>query len=84
MANAAFHIMSVYFVGRAYFYFRKNGGIWGTAQTDNLIEDRMLQKGASLMKKGANVVENKIDESNIKEKTTDLEQEQLRVVVSEP
>ena len=32
--NAGFHVLSAYYVGRAYYFFRKNGGIHGTGATN--------------------------------------------------
>ena len=51
IANATFHLMSVYFVGRAYYYFRKNGGIWGTGEDAKL--NKAMAKGGSLLNKAA-------------------------------
>ena len=37
--NACFHILSVYYVGRAYYQFRKNGGIHGLKPAGKLPEE---------------------------------------------
>ena len=62
IAIAAFHIMSAYFVGRSYYYFRKNGGIWGTGEDAKIA--KAAAKASQLFNKAALVAENQIDKAD--------------------
>mmetsp|Transcript_13308 Transcript_13308/g.22602 ORF Transcript_13308/g.22602 Transcript_13308/m.22602 type:complete len:187 (-) Transcript_13308:41-601(-) len=66
-------VTGVYYIGKAYFYFRKTGGIHGFRGTADLPEERLLAKSNELFKKGAEKVESAIDKDNEREKKDDLE-----------
>ena len=83
MLNAGFHIISAYYVGRAYYYFRKNGGIHGLAKTDTLPEEKLLQKAGELAGKGAVLAEAAVDKQINKEKTDDAEADSVAKAIKE-
>ena len=68
LANSGFHLMSVYFVGRAYYYFRKNGGIWGTSEEGRLA--KAAHKTGILLEKAVVVAEKKLDSALKNEEAT--------------
>ena len=70
-------------MGRAYFYFRKTGGIHGLASTRDLPEDKLLAKGVELAKKGAEKAEQALDKEAAKEKTADLEANAVNAALAE-
>ena len=81
--NCGFHLLSVWFVGRAYYHFRKGGGIHGLASTRDLPEEKLLRKGVELAKKGAEKAEEQLDKEAAKEKTADLEANAVKIAIAE-
>ena len=77
--NAGFHILSIYYVGRAYFYFRKNGGIHGLKKTQGLPEEKMLEKAGELADKGAKKV---FDKQDAQDRADDLEAAQVKAAIN--
>ena len=66
-------MLSAWYVGRAYYYFRKNGGIWGTAGPNQLTDNKYVKVGINLATAGATAAENKLDKVNDEEKIADVE-----------
>tara|TARA_B110000285_G_C14898755_1_gene502151 strand:+ start:516 stop:764 length:249 start_codon:yes stop_codon:yes gene_type:complete len=64
--NMVTHLVSIYYLGRAYYYFRKTGGIKGLNPTD-LPEDKVLKHGKTVANKVAEVAHNKMDEAEKKD-----------------
>ena len=51
--NAGFHLLSAWYVGRSYYYFRKNGGIWGTAGPNDITDNKFVKAGMNAATSGA-------------------------------
>ena len=62
IVNCCFYCANIYFIGTAYWSFRKTGGIKGLKPTTDLPEERAARKVNNAMNRGANYVEKKIDE----------------------
>lgn len=69
-------------VGKAYFFFRKTGGIWGTAGVQNLAEEKLLQKGhdlaAPVLEKGEHI----LDQDTRREQKHDLESAEVTKLIA--
>ena len=54
LANIAFYILSLYYNVRAYFYFRKSGGIKGLRDKDGnpIAEEYLLEKAERVAERG--------------------------------
>ena len=59
--NCSFYCLNIYFIGQAYWSFRKTGGIKGVKATKELTEDRIAKKAGVVLDKAGNYVENKVD-----------------------
>ena len=75
-------IMAAYYVSRAYYYFRKNGGIHGLAGVNELPEERLMSKAKNLAGKGAEKLDKVLDKDTEKEKLADLEAAQVRAGIN--
>ena len=75
--NAGFHILSAYYVGRAYYYFRKNGGIWGTAGPEGVSDNKYVKAGIIAATTAADAVETKLDKDTEELKKTEEEQAEI-------
>mmetsp|Transcript_35844 Transcript_35844/g.54955 ORF Transcript_35844/g.54955 Transcript_35844/m.54955 type:complete len:189 (+) Transcript_35844:28-594(+) len=64
LVNALFYVLAIYFIGTAYLYFRKNGGIKGLNPTEELPEERLARKAKKMAVKGGEYIEKKIDEKD--------------------
>ena len=77
LANVCFYVFVIYYVGRAYFYFRKTGGIKGLNPVHELPEERAARRAGKIAKKGAEMLEDRIDGEAAKEKLLDLEHQNV-------
>ena len=59
------HLVCIYYVGRAYYYFRKTGGIKGMNPTKDLPEDRALRAGKNAVNLAADKAHQKMDEADM-------------------
>ena len=61
------YVLNIYYIGRAYFHFRKTGGIKGDRTFGKkLPEEKALEKGKALANKAGEAIENKIDAADNK------------------
>ena len=56
------YCINIYYIGKAYFYFRKTGGIKGDRRTTMLPEEKLAAKGKNLANKAGDYIENKVDQ----------------------
>ena len=73
LANSGFDVCAAYYTARAYYYFRKTGGIHGLGGVKELPEEKMLAQAATLAAKGADKIDGALEKEAIKEKNADLE-----------
>ena len=66
-------LIATYYTARAYFYFRKTGGIKGHNRTQDLPEEELIKKAGAASKKVGETIEKAIDKDNEREKKEDLE-----------
>merc|ERR1712195_469821 len=57
-------LVTVYYCGRAYFYFRKTGGIHGVARTGDLPEERAFKAAGKIAGTGADALGAQLDKDN--------------------
>ena len=60
-------------VGKAYYFFRKTGGIWGTAGVKNLAEDKLIARAHEVAEPALQKAENIMDQDTQREQKHDLE-----------
>ena len=65
--NMMTHLVSIYYLGRAYYYFRKTGGIKGLNPTTDLPEEKALRHVKAGANKVAEVAHKKMDEADKKD-----------------
>ena len=78
IANATFHLLSVFFVGKAYYYFRKNGGIWGTRGKERCLREGLIEKAGVFVTNVAHRTEQRLDNETARERADNKHQQQLR------
>ena len=54
-------LVTVYYCGRAYYFFRKTGGIKGTGATKDLPEDRLMAGAGQIANTGATALGAQLD-----------------------
>ena len=64
IVNCSFYCLNIYFIGHAYWSFRKTGGIKGVKATKELTEERLAKKAGGVLNKAGGYVEGKIDVEN--------------------
>ena len=69
--NMVTHLVCIYYLGRAYYYFRKTGGIKGMNPTHDLPEDKALKHGKAIAGKVADVAHNQMDKAEKKDVEND-------------
>ena len=68
LVNCGFYCVNIYFIGQAYYSFVKSGGIKGLNPTTNLPEDKVLNKAKSLVNKGGQIIEKRVDMENSRQR----------------
>ena len=63
--NLVVHVACIYYVGRAYYYFRKTGGIKGLNPTKDLPEDKALRVGTKAVNLAVDQAHKKMDEGDM-------------------
>ena len=59
--NCSFYCLNIYFIGQAYYSFRKSGGIKGLKPTTNLAEERIARRAGAVLEKGGNYIEKRVN-----------------------
>ena len=80
VANCAFYGLLLYFMGKAYWYYRKNGGLRGT-EPRHIPGGKVGSAVAKGAKAGAKMLERKIDEDNAYERMADLEDAKMNKAI---
>eukprot|EP00352_Strombidinopsis_acuminata_P005257 CAMPEP_0176371508 /NCGR_PEP_ID=MMETSP0126-20121128/24747_1 /TAXON_ID=141414 ORGANISM="Strombidinopsis acuminatum, Strain SPMC142" /NCGR_SAMPLE_ID=MMETSP0126 /ASSEMBLY_ACC=CAM_ASM_000229 /LENGTH=133 /DNA_ID=CAMNT_0017730993 /DNA_START=263 /DNA_END=665 /DNA_ORIENTATION=+ len=78
LINIVFYVFAIYFVGKAYYEFRKSGGIHGTGPRENLLEDRVYNGAVNGGNTGANYLGNKVNQALDKDDAKLANEEELR------
>ena len=60
--NCSFYCITIYFVGKAYWTFRKTGGIKGLNPATNLPEERAMKKAGQIAGRAGQYIEKKVDQ----------------------
>ena len=61
-------LITVYYCGRAYYFFRKTGGIKGTGATRDLPEDKIMSGAGKIVNTGAGALSAQLDKDDAKHK----------------
>ena len=64
IVNCCFYILNIWFIGKAYWDFRKTGGIKGLKPTTNLAEERAMKKAGQVAGKAGDFIDKKVDQEN--------------------
>ena len=64
IVNCCFYILNIWFIGKAYWDFRKTGGIKGLKPTTNLPEERAAFAAGKMARKAGDAIDKRVDQEN--------------------